>query len=421
MNILYKLKRIITLFFFILLLFNDGNAQVNCAGGRYQDSLFLVDTIHNVFYGKNVNYDNSQLQLTMDIYLPHGDVASKRPLIIVAPGGSFIIETKADYTTTTLCKKFASIGYVAAGIDYRVGVNYANAINGEAEQEFIYAVIRAEQDYRAAIRYFRKDAATSNIYKIDTNIIIAGGSSAGAITALHVAYLKTLSELPILIDSVGIGGIEGLSGNPGYTSNPNYVVNLCGAIGDTNWIKAGDVPVISMQGNNNKTVPYGTSTIYVGGFAVMVVEGSSSIKKRCDHVGVENPFYSFQGAGHVPYDYTAGGSYLKYMDTTISFVKNNLYNWICEENTGIAENKTNFFSVLVSPNPFSDYTIISTTSEFQNVTFSLFDITGKEIKRNENISGNHFRINKNEMTSGIYFYKIIGNNSQFANGKIVIL
>ena len=51
-------------------------------------------------------------------------------------------------------------------------------------------VVRAVHDYRAAIRYFKKDfSENGNIYGIDTSLIFAGGVSAGAITAVHVAYM----------------------------------------------------------------------------------------------------------------------------------------------------------------------------------------------------------------------------------------
>jgi len=275
-------------FFFISL---SQMAQTDCSGGRYRDSLFMVEVLEDVVYGNNYNYLNINSTLRMDIYQPQSDVAIKRPLIIIAPGGSFVAENKQDYPTRILCRKFASMGYVAVGMDYRVGVLFPT------QDQFRNALFRATHDMRAVVRYFRKDAATTNVYKVDTNIIIVGGSSAGAITALHVGYLDKISEiLSQGIDTTGLGGVEGLSGSPGYSSKVNYIVNLCGAMGDTSFLEPGNIPVISMHGTNDNTVPYATGTA----LGIVKVDGSATIKIRADHIGIQNPFYSFKGADHVP-------------------------------------------------------------------------------------------------------------------------
>ena len=48
---------------------------------------------------------------------------------------------------------------------------------------------------KASVRFFTKDAATTNTYKINPNKIFIGGYSAGAITALHYGYVNNESEL----------------------------------------------------------------------------------------------------------------------------------------------------------------------------------------------------------------------------------
>jgi len=410
------MKKNVFLFFIVVCCFAAKlYAQIDCNNGRYHDSLFSVDVIQNVVYGHNYNYLGVYSTLRMDIYLPHGDVISKRPLIIIAPGGSFLVEDKTDYPTSTLCKAFASMGYVTAGIDYRIGVN------SSTKNEFMLALIRAMQDYRAAVRFFKKDATTINTYKIDTDIIVAGGSSAGAFSAVHLAYLDKESELLSTgIDTTGLGGLEGLSGNPGYSSKVNYIINLCGAIGDTSWIEPGNIPVISMHGTNDNIVPYGTNIISVGGIPITIVDGSSSIKNRCDNIKIENPFYTFKGAGHTPYDLTMNQtSYLQYMDTTISFIRDNLYNWVCSNVITDVPNIN--FSASVCPNPFSDHTEITTTKYLNNATLSIFDVTGKTVAKFDKLNGNKIIIARDNFISGIYFYRISENNKLLFNGKILIL
>jgi len=412
------MKKFILLFLLTISIYLFSNAQVNCSGGRYLDSLFAVDTINNIQYGQNINYDGTTRQLKLDIYLPQGDTASKRPLIIFAPKGSFMQEDKGELSLVTLCKAFASMGYVAASIDYRVGIDYMTAYQ-YPEREFIYAVMRAVHDYRAAIRFFRKDAATTNTYKIDPNLIIAGGSSAGAITALHVAYLDKLSEIPTVIDTTGLGGLEGLTGNPGYSSSVNYVVNLCGAVADSAWIEPGNIPLISMHGNLDTEVPYGTATVSMI-VPIMEVDGSASISLRCQHIGIENPFHIFWGQAHIPYDTNAGGQFRLYMDTTISFVRNHLYNWICGGNAGIDENNTDNATVTIAPNPFTDQTIISVSTEMKDASFVLIDITGREIERFDNLTGNNFTLQKKNLRAGIYFYRLAEGPELLGTGKIAL-
>ena len=72
----------------------------------------------------------------------------------------------------------------------------------------------AVEDFRAAVRFVRSKAGE---YHFDTDRIIASGSSAGASTALFLAYVKEAQY-------------EGDSGNPGFSSQVNGVISLAGQI-----------------------------------------------------------------------------------------------------------------------------------------------------------------------------------------------
>src|SRR5690606_34921075 len=95
--------------------------------------------------------------------------------------------------------------------------------------------------------------------KIDTNNIFIGGSSAGAITALHTAYLDRSCELEEFIGLSVIntmGGVEGNSGNACYSSKVKGVINLCGALANYSWLETGDAALCSMHGTADGTVKY---------------------------------------------------------------------------------------------------------------------------------------------------------------------
>ena len=89
--------------------------------------------------------------------------------------------------------------------------------------------MRGIQDLRAAVRFFRKDAATTNTYRVSPAYIAAGGSSVETFMALEIRCLDKASEVPAYVGLAGLGGIEGSSGNSGYSSAVLAVLNLSGA------------------------------------------------------------------------------------------------------------------------------------------------------------------------------------------------
>ncbi len=327
--------------FVIAIQSNSSFAQCN---GRYQTEIFSqVTKTADITYGSNVNASGSNQDLTMDIYEPSNDTETKRPLFVLAHGGSFIGGTKNDNDVVTICNSFAKRGYVTASYNYRLGFTNTPPSQSDA----MSAVFRAVQDAKACIRWFWQTARNGNPYKIDTNQIFLGGSSAGAFIAIHYAYLNEPSELPANIDTTTLGGMHGNSGNPGYPEKIKAIVNLCGAIGNLSWIKPNDTPICSMHGTNDGTVPYGTHMLYLLNFIpIMPVSGSYSIDSFCHIIGTESDFYSFKNADHVPY---AGNA--AYMDTTLRFVSDFLYLHL-ECSTGIASLPSSSFKIY--PNPATD-------------------------------------------------------------------
>lgn len=384
------------------------NAQNYCGSARYDTEVFsTVNITSNVVYGSNTSVNGSTVSLDMDIYEPAGDTASIRPLIIFAHGGSFLGGSKTDGDQVALCNHFAKRGYVAATTNYRLGMGFpideANAKK---------AVWRATQDMKAAVRFFRKDAATANTYKIDPNMIFAGGTSAGAFMALHLAYLDQPSEIPAEIDTNALGGLEGNSGNPGYPSTVNAVINLCGALGDADFIVPGDIPVVSLHGTDDNTVPYGTAMLYIGGsFQIMVVDGSRTIHEHASNIAVPNKFYTWYGQDHVPYVGTTSTA-LAYMDTTVRFVSNFLYEQLgCTPSdpnplpnapapSGI--NDVDAASVAsISPNPTDHSIVIRWRDSSGSLNITFFDMTGRIVKTKTLYAG-YEEVSIDDLDAGIY-------------------
>ena len=395
-----------------------------CAGGRYASDVFTtVDLTSDVVYGSNISNTGATVSLDMDIYEPNGDTETARPLIIWAHGGSFIGGSKTDGDVVTLADKFVKKGYVFASINYRLGISFPFTQTNATK-----AVVRSVHDMKASIRFFYKDRATTDTYKIDTTKIYIGGTSAGALTSLHLAYLDQECEILEFLsasDLTTLGGIEGTSGNSGYSTEIQGAISLAGALASYGWIEAGDVPFCSTHGTEDGTVSYGTGTVSVVGIPIMDLDGSRVLKAQADAVGVQNNFYTHNGAGHVPHAGSAA-----YMDTTVNFIRDFLIDQMgCTDTPlqaanapfgtadlypltycglSITENDASLINSIY-PNPSSNNMTIS-FNEAGEKTIVLMDIAGRVI-RNENTSSASYILERNGLKAGTYIVKVNINGS----------
>ncbi|MFA6924819.1 MAG: ice-binding family protein [Bacteroidales bacterium] len=89
--------------------------------------------------------------------------------------------------------------------------------------------------------------------------------------------------------------------------------------------------------------------------------------------------------------------------------------------TGIASyNNGNTETVTIAPNPFSTSTtiMINDASQINNCIFKMYNVLGEEVM-NANITKQITTLETSNLPSGIYFYKIIGNNKTIQSGKLV--
>ena len=407
-----------SLWLFLVFIFSAGLSAQECDNRRYYDELFDFNVTTAIKFGEApqplvLKPDNIQ-ELFMDVYQPEGDTLSARPLIIWAFGGAFVFGSKESPDIVTLSSAFAKRGYVNAAIDYRLSTDLL--VNSDISNVY-EAILKATHDMLASIRFFYKDAATINEFKIDTTRIYIGGVSAGAITALQIAHFDELNEVPIEIDSLFqmTGGFTGNSGNEGYSQDIAGVISLCGAIKDTTWINpAVNIPIASMHGTDDHVVPYGSDTITILGID-LDVDGSSSIHYKLDQYSIENEFYTFQGADHTPFVRNQA-----YMDTTIWFVRDFLYDLVCEDITTAnetAEIKNGSFSIYPNPNS-GNFQIRLNTPE--NLGIFVFDYLGRKVFSNPEI---HQGLNSLELDlpRGTYTVHVYSRTSrQFFNKKIMV-
>ena len=318
----------LTKIYIILILSSLIYAQPDeCYNGRYLDEIFDVEVEYEVQYGQNINQtilgSETTENLFMNIYKPINDDLSDRPLIFFMFGGSYVSGSKESPDIVAMCMKYASRGYVAVAIDYRLSQHLL--LFNPNEENAYKAVFKAVHDLKAAIRYFRMNDALYNDYKIDVNRIFAGGYSAGAVTAINAAYLNEYEELPYFLedDFDSFGGFEGLSGNEGYESDFHGIVNLSGAVGDQEWIVENDIPIVSMHGDLDDVVPYDNSLITLFGLNI-AVDGSYIIHQKMQELGNYSSLHTYYNQGHDPYSN---------MNFEAEYSSNFLYEIVCDQNS----------------------------------------------------------------------------------------
>jgi dienelactone hydrolase len=263
---------------------------------RYRESIFTdVLSITDVKYGEAPQwiFPYWDVDLNLDVYVPDGDLNPKRPLIIFAHSGGFLIGSKDVDNMIAICDSFARKGYVTATIDYRKGFD---PLDGESAERAVY---RGIQDGKAAVRYFKENAS---LYDIDTNNVFFGGMSAGGFIALHVGYMDKESER--LESTYGGGLVNDLecldcAGNDyPHSSSVKAVIDCWGAVGDTTIIESGDVPLLIMHGENDETVPYVYGPPF-GLFTLPDAYGAQPISERAESLGMDYELYSSTGPLHM--------------------------------------------------------------------------------------------------------------------------
>lgn len=159
---------------------------------RYRTPIFPGATSVTVTYGSAPDLITGiPVTLRLDLYRPIGDVATNRPLLVWIHGGAFLVGNRGQMAAES--QAYAQLGYVTASISYRLDPGnhclqvqaglYSGAELIAERARCEKAILGARDDAAMAIAWLRTNAAT---YGIDPTRVAVGGSSAGAITAIHV-------------------------------------------------------------------------------------------------------------------------------------------------------------------------------------------------------------------------------------------
>lgn len=323
----FKYHNLLYFLFWLLGVYNPVSLNAQYLENRYLADVFNYEiTSMDVTFSTNVPEPNSAFSfcglfsgyilnvnemavhskaLKMNIYEPMNDTISRRPLIIICFGGGFVGGSKDEATMKWLAQGFAKRGFVAALIDYRIGMKVSDPYLSQR------SVYRGIQDGRSAVRFFRADADGADNYRIDKDQIYIGGHSAGAFIAIHNGYLDQSSEIPAAaLDNnyPALGNLDEAGDNQSYSGKANAIFSLAGALGDPNWIESSsDLPIIMFHDNNDPTVSSGVDVPFkeyqqLCSMNLPIVYGSTEIAQRATSLSIPNELYLYNNRGHSVHD-----------------------------------------------------------------------------------------------------------------------
>jgi acetyl esterase/lipase len=291
-------------------------SNIAVSGTRFVDSVFAeVDTVKDIQYRTATNFVGATETLLLDLYKPKNDTMQHRPLIIIIHGGSFYEGTRNDAFSSATAAYLAKKGFITASIEYRLGIDPSVFTNPSIlPQQFGAATFRAIQDTKAAVR-FLKTKADSQQYMIDTSKVFLCGYSAGAVTAIHYAHAQ-IEEIATKVDLTDLGSIE-TGDNLTVSSSIKGYISFAGAIFDTNWISAEDVPFVSFHGTKDTILPYAVGYVFNISTSPEIY-GDYTIHTHADQLGITNKLVTYQDAGH---DFVGTpGLLISSLDSAVTFL-----------------------------------------------------------------------------------------------------
>tara|TARA_B100001245_G_scaffold236206_1_gene226241 strand:- start:2269 stop:3666 length:1398 start_codon:yes stop_codon:yes gene_type:complete len=259
------------------------------------------------------------------------DTITDRPVIVYVHTGNFLppplnggpTGRKEDSTAVYLCREWAKRGFVAVALSYRLGWNpLASGPTGPIVRRatLLNAVYRAIHDVKECVRSLKEDESNSNTYGIDPDKIVLYGQGSGGYVALAYATLDKQSETEIqkfvypgttdssYVQPNLVGDIEGFAPSPaaltlyapnGFSSDVSMVVNAGGALADTSWLEAGDVPMVSFQCIRDPFAPFGEGTVIVPTTQedVVDVQGANVFMAKVNALGNNSVFSGIPSTG----------------------------------------------------------------------------------------------------------------------------
>lgn len=469
------MRRTICLLLFILPVFN-ANAQTycnfnNCMFWQLESPVVLGDTVNyatnqwSIDEWDNIdcNVPTAQCEnLGLEVYYPATlQPGAKRPLVMLIHGGGFIGGSRADFRQQAM--SIAQLGYVTATIDYRLckrnnclllTANPAMICNLNWGSDFAQSAYVAMHDGNAALKFLKQN---SESYHIDTNNIIIGGHSAGALTAMLMGFTDQAEANSM----AGGNSFAGLWGNIDAQQGIKGVFSLSGAAFDTTFIDANEnIPTFIVHGTCDPTVCYGTDAAFHCGNTYPDIYGGADIALRMAHLNHNYYLYTGKDMGH-----DVGALANNWFIELLYFMRKNV---LCAEPiqkhsvvdlnpdsgecatlegnvlpshhtrynpvdlpqtnpfgnfplpctlTPVTENTTE--KIELYPNPAHDYFTINLPVTYTKATLQVINMQG-QLVHTQTLTGGLQNIKLDNISNGLYLVNIQDGGSRIYSNKVII-
>ncbi len=275
------------------------------------DSTYAIVVDTAIVYAQGLSHEalNSDASTTMplllDAYVPQG-AGENRPAIVVIHGGGFTGGSRSGWRPVSQAEYFASRGWVAFSIDYRVLSDIGKVPQEWADSVFSaesdsvgldqlaqgIAIYPAHRDAKAALRWV---AAHAEDYSINMDYLTVGGGSAGAVTSVGVSVTElgdftnelTVAQDPTLA-TTHLGQAYEVQTILDFWGSPTSV-NLLEGVYEVDRFDPSDPPLFIAHGTADSTV---------------VFSNGEMLQETWETHGIPHVFYPLEGAGHGPWDST---------------------------------------------------------------------------------------------------------------------
>lgn len=221
--------------------------------------------------------------LYLDQYEPTVKFYEKNPCMVFVFGGGFFTGSRDQSYYFPYYRFLMDHGYTVIAIDYRLGFKEAKIDEKMGLMDFVnlfeHVIGLAVEDLFAATNFILQHA---DAWNIDPAMIVASGSSAGAITVLQGEYaISSKQEIAkVLPAGFNYAGIVGFAGAI-FSRNGNLKWN------------ENTAPIQLFHGNIDKNVPYGKIKLFKIGFY-----GSENIAKRLKKYDLPYYFRTEENTDH---------------------------------------------------------------------------------------------------------------------------
>jgi hypothetical protein len=257
--------------------------------------------------------------------------------------------------------------------------------------------------------------------------------------------------------SIPVGDTMAIANHTGYSSNFTLAVNMGGALGDSTWIDKGETPLISYHVPSDFFAPYRTDILNVptggGPQPVVEVSGSFDVQTAVNKLGLNNgfsdaaiasgnlknydkygaigktrsggliglyPFVGTPGNTSAPWEWTSaagnpsfplvvcnknGAVARAYIDTIINFYAARAMLALSLTPFVGTEELVNNIEIGIAPNPATAQTVFTVPEEMPLTALEVFDISGRMVRRVEEINNHVYTLERNGLPRGMYLIK----------------